>query len=272
MKKAILFLICGIIIAYMTVETWGLIPKAQDNAQTINEAIAEAIAVHEADPDAHLGDGESIDVHRKNSTLDHPEGSVVADKFQKGGLNLTCDFSDLARFSTFGNFDNSSWPGVSLWSDTGTPARSYITSIGSNVRPYINYAYDFQMQFSFFMGDDGPATLHISFGQISSNTLVKGISLDLTPSWNKVHWIKNGGSMYSNALTISYATWHTMRLRFSPVEHVMYVYLDGDLIATLNEPTQTTESAGADFTVYLADGGDYMGNAKVEYITVSRSD
>lgn len=256
----------------MTVETWGLIPKAQDNAQTIDEAIASAIAVHEADPDAHLGADESIDVHRKNTTIDHPEGSVLPDKFQKGGLNLTCDFSDLGRFSKFGNYDNSSWPGVSLWSDTGTPARAYITSIGSNVRPYINYAYDFQMQFSFFMGDDGPATLNISFGQISANALVKGVSLDLTPTGNRVHWIKNGGSMYSEYLTISYATWHTMRLRYSPVEHVMYVYLDGALIATLDEPTQTTESAGADFVVYLADGGDLMGNAKVEYITVSRGD
>ena len=256
----------------MTVETWGLLPKAQDNSDTIDDAIASAIATHEADPTAHMGTGESIDEHRKNDILDHPEGSVVADKFQKGGLTLTCDFSDLTRFSKFGSYDNSSWPGISLYSDTGTPKRAYITSIGSNVRPYVDYAYDFQIQFSFFAGGDGPQTINISFGQISSNALVYGVALDITETGDKVHWKKVGGEVYSDDLEISRAEWHTMRLRYSPVEHVMYVYLDSELVATLSEPTMTTESAGADFSIYILDGGDDLGNMKMEYISVSRSD
>lgn len=68
---------------------WGLLSKAQDNPQTIDEAIAQAIAEHEADPEAHMGAGESIENHRTNEVIDHPAQSVVADKpapFLSGAL------------------------------------------------------------------------------------------------------------------------------------------------------------------------------------------
>ena len=61
---------------------WGSLPKAQDDAQTIDEAIASAITAHEEDPTAHLGDGESLEQHKTNEIVDHPAYSVVRDKIQ----------------------------------------------------------------------------------------------------------------------------------------------------------------------------------------------
>jgi len=79
---------------------WGELPKAQDNSQTINEAIAEAILAHEADPEAHLGDGESLEVHRTNDMIDHPAGSVAVDKFANARV-ITCAFESLDAWGTF---------------------------------------------------------------------------------------------------------------------------------------------------------------------------
>jgi len=73
--------IVGFLILIIMTEVWGLMPKSQDDSQKITEAIAEAIAVHNADPDAHSAVGQAIDIHRKNDVLDHPANSVVADKY-----------------------------------------------------------------------------------------------------------------------------------------------------------------------------------------------
>lgn len=80
---------------------WGLLPKAQDDPQTITEAIAAAIAAHEADPTAHLGDGESLEQHRINGVIDHPQASVLGDKISNiEGLYFL-------PFESFDNYNHS---------------------------------------------------------------------------------------------------------------------------------------------------------------------
>jgi hypothetical protein len=64
----------------MVLPLWGQLEKAQDDDTTIMEAIAEAIAEHEADPTAHLGSGESLQAHKSDGVIDHPAQSVVLDK------------------------------------------------------------------------------------------------------------------------------------------------------------------------------------------------
>lgn len=66
--------------------TWGDLAKDQTSSQTINQAIDEAIALHEADPEAHLGVGESLEQHKTNTVIDHPADSIVEDKIQTGAV------------------------------------------------------------------------------------------------------------------------------------------------------------------------------------------
>lgn len=79
-KVFLLAFFIGGIIAYMANLVWGDLAKSQVDPQLITEAISEAIANHEADPTAHLGDGESLEQHKANEVLDHPQQSVVMDK------------------------------------------------------------------------------------------------------------------------------------------------------------------------------------------------
>lgn len=59
---------------------WGALEKALDDDQTILEAIDAKIAAHEADEEAHLGAGESLQSHRASDIIDHVKNSVVRDK------------------------------------------------------------------------------------------------------------------------------------------------------------------------------------------------
>lgn len=117
----------------MSIETWGQMPKSQESDQTIEERVAEMIAEHEADPEAHLGAGESIEVHRTQTTLDHPQGSVVADKRQLSQLELLTSFESIdgwtvnaaSSFHEFGNFGirtNSTLNNLAeAWLEDGVP-------------------------------------------------------------------------------------------------------------------------------------------------------
>lgn len=74
--------------------TWGDMPKSQVDNQLITEAIAEMIAQHEADPEAHLGAGESLEQHKTNEVIDHPASSVYDDKFAFDRNTFDLNFSD----------------------------------------------------------------------------------------------------------------------------------------------------------------------------------
>jgi hypothetical protein len=78
----------------MSVEVWGLLSKSQDDAETIEEAITRIVGEHNADPSAHLGAGESIEVHRTQTDVDHPAGSFAVDKFSRGKF-ITTSFESL---------------------------------------------------------------------------------------------------------------------------------------------------------------------------------
>jgi len=81
---------------------WGNLAKAQDDDETIEEAIARLIAVHETDPDAHTGAGESLETHKSQEVIDHPAGSVVDDK------------PKINKFSV-----QSSWESLDGWTQAG---------------------------------------------------------------------------------------------------------------------------------------------------------
>ena len=112
-------------------QTWGLLPKAQDDPTTIDQEISAAIAAHNADPDAHTAAGAALDLHRVNEVIDHPAGSIVQDKFETAPLSFTgikafTSFETAARFQPITHGSGSaafSSNGMTL--ATGATASSY---------------------------------------------------------------------------------------------------------------------------------------------------
>lgn len=71
----------------MSVETWGEMPKSQDDNQTVEERIAELIAAHNDDPESHLGDTGSLHSHKTSEIIDHEAKSIINDKILSGELS-----------------------------------------------------------------------------------------------------------------------------------------------------------------------------------------
>jgi len=114
MKKILkIFVVTLLIILYfiMAIDTWGNIPKAQDDNQKINEAIDEAIDSHLADSNAHIDTGESVNAHKSATIIDHPAGSVVNDKVPPGELNQSkLSNTELQVYTAFESLDG--WLGA----------------------------------------------------------------------------------------------------------------------------------------------------------------
>lgn len=109
-------------------EVWGLMPKAQDNNQKIDDAIAQAIANHESDSEAHLGEGEALQSHKASEIIDHRAGSIVADKMSGLEFNFQTTFENLSMWYSVGDVSQDTWPGVVLFALKNTTNYSKIQS------------------------------------------------------------------------------------------------------------------------------------------------
>lgn len=63
-------------------EPWVDLPKTQTDPTTIIEQIADDLAVHNADPNAHMDSLASLETHRTSQIVDHLAESVVNDKLK----------------------------------------------------------------------------------------------------------------------------------------------------------------------------------------------
>lgn len=57
-----------------------MLPKSQENPETIEQAITRIVSEHNEDSQAHLVPGASLQEHKDSQTIDHLAGSVLADK------------------------------------------------------------------------------------------------------------------------------------------------------------------------------------------------
>lgn len=178
------FILVGIIYA-MGLFNWGALPKAQDNAQTIDEAIGVAIVAHESDPTAHLGDGESLQQHKNNEIIDHPALSIVTDKFLPQLL-------DGLLFKEDGR-------GASAWIIQQTGANEAVTSYLNNITCHIEdnppARADFAISFHGYKIDFANDNFYLMFNADFSNAG----TLDSWFSWG---W----GILYGGDIGVGFRT------------------------------------------------------------------
>jgi len=113
--------------------TWGLMQKSGVDSETIEQAIARLIAVHEADSTSHLGTGESLEAHKSADIIDHPAGSVPIDKFAFS-RSIKTWFESIDGWSDYASGTGSSLAGLgSLFLYTGTTSGGVgaIVAVGS---------------------------------------------------------------------------------------------------------------------------------------------
>lgn len=215
---------------------WYNLPKSQNDPETIEEAITRIVAEHNAEPTAHTGLGESIDLHRKNDILDHPAQSVVGDKtpfseyqiFDGGITKETWSAEAGAVTSKSGHDIN-----VSLFSQTyfyGVFTHRY--AVGNNY-PDADLIMQFSLTLNGFQNSDGYFKFALTNDLPDDATVIQfeksGVNFNLK--------VKEGGTtIVSQALTAQNNVRQIYRLYYEHLTGTIYLY-EGATIAAQWQPT-----------------------------------
>jgi len=207
----------------MSVETWGEMPKSQIDSETPEQAIARLIAVHEADPEAHTGENESLQAHRQNEIIDHPASSIIPDKFSNNQPTMLNFFTSPSTYTTHGSVAQSGNGLVYLYTTNHSPVVSDIQIplpfLDAQLYPNNDVVIDFALRFikggstysaSVIIGDSS-----CGFGFLISQSGLKCfINIDDT-------------QVISDYITFQDGTAHSFRVFISNVDSAIYFYMDG---------------------------------------------
>ena len=223
----------------MTLPLWGSLEKSADDAETIEQAIARLVAEHEADPTAHLGSGESLEMHKAEDVIDHPVGSVLADKWTMTEFDFTTLFENLSVFATTGNVA-SIFPGVRIYSTasgSGGRSRVVVPLEDQNFTFFPNKSFLFQFVFSADTYQSG--VCWFNFGYTGSQFGKSGVGLKID---NEVATFYTSDYDGANGEELSWPGFtdvsdrFVVRIQFISGDSFVSFFANGVLIGTLPWP------------------------------------
>jgi hypothetical protein len=233
----------------MSTEIWGQLPKAQDNSDTIDDAIAAAIAAHDADSEAHLATGAVLGDHRENEALDHPAGSVWADKLTAHEIDITTNFESIDGWNTSGNVRVVLFPGVVISHDDGEgggegPASMYA------VMSLTPYYFDFGKDtlFDVVLVEEAQVDdyrFFLGYFNYVSDTDLRGIGFKIVDN-NIYGFVGRSGTLQlTSALGSGVYTSVKLRVVWNSTEKKAYFYLNGAEVATITDASASGEITSA---------------------------
>lgn len=241
----------------MSIPLWGQLEKAQDDAETIEEAILRMIGEHEADSTAHLGDGESLQAHKTETTVDHPRGSVLPDKVSFADSTFDTTFESVAGFTKTAGFATSSWPGATADYYTGGNTPEYLR--GNLVGLLETGTITKRLQFDTYFYIDGGTTGHVFNVGVSNSAMTQfDIGFRVT-DYALVGFARWGSAEHTTATlaTLTGGAFNFVRVYYDVDGGVIYFYLNGVQVGTL-QPASAV-SANNQFTMHItttsAEGG-----------------
>lgn len=236
---------------------WGLLAKSQDDAEKIEEAISRLIAEHEADPNAHLGVGESLETHRATDILDHVPGCVLADKWTMSEFDFTTLFENLGRFFLVGSYDNY-WPGVGLYSEgSGAIKKSSIEADLESNGFNFDTSKEMLMQISLYTDISSDCKVAVFLGRTYSDEYLRGMGVEIVGNTARFYLGKTDGT------SPVYLTWpgfeqgvnYIVRIHNVPSQNKVNFYVNGSLIGYLVWPAQWSYGCGWKGYIYDTTGG-----------------
>jgi len=216
---------------------WGQLEKAQDDAETIEEAVARLIAEHEADAGAHTGTGESLETHKSQEVVDHPQGSILPDKKGNADFFIEINYQSLDGFDKYGGTEATGLK-AGLYVESGVYDSSYINFIPFSTALFGNVAASMMLESAVYFDDANESTGEISFTGLKfeiENDQVRGVSS-----------VNAGATEYTTDwFTVDMTDLHVLRAIHFVLENKTRFYVDGELIGTVSDTYSLT---GEDLT------------------------
>ena len=213
---------------------WGNLAKAQDDPETIEEAIARMIDEHDDDADAHIEAGQSLTLHRDNEVVDHPEGSVLADKESFTETIFKTSFESIGAWQQWGYVALLDLGNVRILAEEGTwdysQIHTHLDLDGDFAKPDRDSMFQANLKL-FYNGVSkffwGPLTKavpgsHYGYGfQYENNQLRGGI------------WFHSSGYI-TLPIDVDVTKYHVYRAQIHADLNQVWFFVDGVLKATIS--------------------------------------
>ncbi len=211
----------------MPTENWGMLQKSQVDPETVEEAIDRLVAVHEADPDSHLGADESLQSHKAAEIIDHVAGSVKADKFSSTEGIFETSFDSIDAFTKAGAVELASWGNVHIYWGVDNPADASIYSIAPIAINFTDFSKDLLFQVLFGVATDSTTDINLGVNVLPQITPSKGFGFFHDNSGFKAYFHDGSVCHYSDVLSISLVDVHVWRILNFAGEKTLRFYVDG---------------------------------------------
>lgn len=220
----------------MTIINWGSLVKDSTDSETIEQAIARIVAEHNDEPTAHMADGQAIDLHRKDTTVDHPAGSIFADKETMSEFKTYDYFSTLDGWGIVGDVFTAGFS-AGLTLEHGVTEASSMLKGFDGIINFIDSNKDFLFQTNLRIyqgsgGTDGFIGINSTYS-ISTRAIGFKIANNVLSTY-----IKHGSTVHEVTLSsVSVITPHIYRVQYIAGERTFYFFIDGVLVDSYVLPT-----------------------------------
>jgi len=248
---------------------WGLLPKSQTDAETIEEAIVRLIGEHETDSGAHTGSGESLETHKAQDIIDHPVGSVLADKETTYETVIKCFFESLDGWTTSGTAELDELLGAKLYIEWGVVDVSTLSGVVTYAGNFLAYAKDMLFQTSFWIEETTNTTVHALLGARNSDINLEGFGYQIIDGVVKGFWGDGASPTFTADLSIDATDPHVYRAQYNATDKNVKFYIDGVLKATIEDITPVGDIEPDIYFRYEATD-TIDGNMHIKNLTVSR--
>jgi hypothetical protein len=254
----------------MALPLWDQLEKSQDDNETIEEAIDRIVAEHNSDTEAHLGDDESLESHKAEPVIDHPAGSVVADKNTMTELYVSTIFESLDAWSVSGQVDPNDVPGVSLYIESGAVESSRLRTSPQVPKNFRDSNFDmlFQVLLHFDLSNDDFIS---NFGYfLGNNTSPTGFGFVFDGD-DIFGYVKTfAGNDSTDPISISISSDHVYRAFYDATLEQVIFHVDGQLVEALDLPGGLwQDDVGPQF--YIENTASNDGNMRIGELNFSRA-
>lgn len=252
----------------MAEPVWGLLQKAQDDNETIEDAIARLITAHLADADAHAGDGESLAVHKTQDELDHKVGSVVTDKLTNTEVTMRSNFESLDGWGSIGSVSLESIGWAQIYVEDGAVMESEMYGVMEWAN-WFDFTRNMLIQATMSIGISPTYTVYLALGPyLSAANVFHGFGFKFTED-GVIGFFKEGTTYRTTSiLADDNAVGHVYRVQYNATTDELKYYIDGELKATL-ALTGTPPSDSGYVRVNAVPGAGSDGNVNMHEIVVT---